>query len=275
MSTSTTVPYIFANDTGNIPLSQLDANFANVKAFANTAGYVTESTQATITTVGTLANLSVTGNITSGNILTGTILLTGGSRIRPLGANLDIFPGTSGSYVNLITTDESSYMGVNGGGGFIATAGGTWDLDTTGNLSASGNISATGNVTSGNIVTVGQVSSTGNVTGANLVTTGISSRYIDASIPVYANITASGTYSLSTTNSINILIANNTGYTATLNMPATASDGQICNFAVHGNTVTLAVGTGTVLPSFTGSATVGTGYRYVYRNTNSTWYKIG
>jgi hypothetical protein len=273
--TATTVPYIFANDTGNIPLSQLDVNFANVKAFANTAGYVTESTQANITTVGTLANLSVTGNITSGNILTGgAIVFTGGSRLRPLGANLDIFAGT-GSYVNLITSDESSSVGVDGGGGYITTAGGTWDFDTTGNLTAPGNISATGNITSGNVNTSGQVSSTGNVTGANLVTTGISSRYIDVSIPVYANITASGTYSLSTTNSINILIANNTGYTATLNMPATPSDGQVCNFAIHGNTVTLSVGTGTVLPTFTGSATVGTGYRYVYRNSNSTWYKIG
>jgi hypothetical protein len=272
---STTVPYIFANDTGNIPLSQLDVNFANVKAFANSAGYVTDSVQANITSVGTLTSLSVAGNTTSGNILTGgTILFTGGSRIRPLSANLDIFAGT-GSYVNLITSDESSSVGVDGAGGFVTTAGGTWAFDTTGNLTAPGNISALGNVTGGNITTGGKVSVTGNVIGANVVTTGISSRYIDVSIPVYANITASGTYNLSTTNSINILIANNTGYTATLNMPATASDGQICNFAVHGNTVTLVVGTGIVLPIFNGSATAGTGYRYVYRSSNSSWYRIG
>lgn len=273
---STTVPYIFANDTGNIPLSQLDVNFANVKAFANSAGYVTDGVQANITSVGTLTSLSVTGNITSGNILTGdTISFTGGSRLRPLGANLDIFPGSSGSYVNLITTDESSYIGVDNAGGFVTTAGGTWAFDTAGNLTAPVNISALGNVTGGNITTGGQVSTTGNVTGANVVTNGISSRHIDVSIPVYANITASGTYNLSTTNSINILIANNTGYTATLNMPATASDGQVCNFAIHGNTVTLVVGTGIVLPIFNGSATVGTGYRYVYRSSNSSWYKIG
>jgi hypothetical protein len=37
----------------------------------------------------------------------GTLTLPGGSRLRPLGANLDIFAGT-GSYVNLITNDESS-----------------------------------------------------------------------------------------------------------------------------------------------------------------------
>ena len=43
------VPYTFADNTGNIPLSELDANFANCKAFANTAGYVTANAQANIT----------------------------------------------------------------------------------------------------------------------------------------------------------------------------------------------------------------------------------
>ena len=159
-------------------------------------------------------------------------------------------------------------------------------------------ISSTGNATHGNILTAGQVSSTGNVTGGNVrsglnvtaagyisaqggvlaagfITTGISSRYIDVDFPAYANITATSSYSLSTTSSINILIANNTGYTATVNMPTSPNDGQICNFAIHGNTVTLVVGTGTVLPTFAGSATVGTGFRYVYRAYNATWYKIG
>ena len=75
----------------------------------------------------------------------GTLTLPGGSRLRSLGANLDIFAGT-GSYVNLITSDESSSMGVDNSGGFITTAGGTWDFDTTGNLTAPGNVSAVGNV---------------------------------------------------------------------------------------------------------------------------------
>jgi hypothetical protein len=70
----------------------------------------------------------------------GSLTLPGGSRLRPLGANLDIFAG-SGSYVNLITDDESSYMGVDGSGGYIVTAGGTWNFDNTGNLTAPGNIS--------------------------------------------------------------------------------------------------------------------------------------
>ena len=79
----------------------------------------------------------------------GTLTLPGGSRIRPLGANLDIFAGT-GSYVNLITTDESTSMGVDGGGGYITTAGGTWDFDTTGNLTlpSGGNLIVSGAIVS-------------------------------------------------------------------------------------------------------------------------------
>jgi hypothetical protein len=81
---------------------------------------------------------------------TGTLTLPGGSRLRPLGSNLDIFAGT-GSYVNLITSDESSSMGVDNSGGYITTAGGTWNFGTTGNLTAPGNITA-GNLDAVNLV---------------------------------------------------------------------------------------------------------------------------
>jgi len=50
------VPYTFANDTGNIALSQLDVNFANVKAQADTAVVVTASAQPNISSVGTLSS---------------------------------------------------------------------------------------------------------------------------------------------------------------------------------------------------------------------------
>jgi hypothetical protein len=403
-----TVPYIFAGDTGNIPLSQLDANFANVKAFANTAGYVTGSNQANITSVGTLISVSASGNITGGNIATsgsisatGTItggnivnngnitagnILTGGlisaagtitgsSHLGSVvsvtgnitGGNIlnnglvsatstitggNILTGglisatgtitggniavtgasTAASYsatgnvtgsshlgsvvsvtgnitgsnlvINNISSDDSTFVtiedGLNVTSGFISapesmslTAGvNTWILSTNGNLTAPGAISAvgnitagniltgglssvTGNITAGNILTGGLSSVTGNITGGNIITTGVSSRYIDVNVPAYANITETNTYSLSTTNSINILIANNVGYTATLNMPTGPRDGQICNFAISGNTVTLAVGTGTVLPTFAGSTVVGTGYRYVYRVSNTSWYRTG
>jgi hypothetical protein len=54
-------------------------------------------------------------------------------------------------------------MGVDNGGGYIATAGGQWLFGTTGNLTAPGNVSAVGNITGGNIVTAGNVTVTGNL----------------------------------------------------------------------------------------------------------------
>jgi hypothetical protein len=64
------VPYIFADQVGPIPLSELDANFANCKASAATANTVLGNAQANITSVGTLTSLSVTGNVNSGNLRT-------------------------------------------------------------------------------------------------------------------------------------------------------------------------------------------------------------
>ena len=121
-----TVPYIFADDTGNIPLSQLDANFANAKAAAD---YVIANVQANITGVGVLANLSVIGNING----TGTTFYTGNGR--------------------LLTGIQATTVGV------------LEELSVLGNVTA-GNVSAIGNIRTGNIRTTGQISAFGNVTGS-------------------------------------------------------------------------------------------------------------
>ena len=156
-------------------------------------------------------NVVVNSNDNTGNTaqwtfgINSALTLPGGSRLRPLGSNLDIFAGT-GSYVNLITSDESSSMGVDNSGGYITTAGGTWNFGTTGNLTLPGNtfavnyangtavsiggssygdsnvasflgafgsntVSTTGNVTVGNVITGGVVSATGNVAGNNVIAT--------------------------------------------------------------------------------------------------------
>jgi hypothetical protein len=75
-----TVPYTFANQTGTIPLSELDANFAAIPNFANTAATVTTNAQPNITSIGTLSSLSVTGN-------TVTNLIFQKAPIISLGAN--------------------------------------------------------------------------------------------------------------------------------------------------------------------------------------------
>lgn len=73
------VPYTFANATGNIPLNQLDANFANVSQFSETAGTVTANAQPNIRSLGTLFDLTVSGNVVAarfagdGSQLTGII----------------------------------------------------------------------------------------------------------------------------------------------------------------------------------------------------------
>jgi hypothetical protein len=69
------VPYIFADQVGPIPLSELDANFANCKASAATANTVLGNAQANITSVGTLTSLSVSGNVRGGNVsATGNVI---------------------------------------------------------------------------------------------------------------------------------------------------------------------------------------------------------
>ena len=96
-------------------------------------------------------------------------------------------------------------MGVDNGGGYIATAGGTWNFGTTGNLTAPGNVSAVGNVTGGNILTAGLITATGNVTGGNILTAGIMSSTGNAT---HGNMTTAG---LTSTASLSI-----TGNTATV-----------------------------------------------------------
>lgn len=273
------VPYVFASQTGNIPLSHLDANFSNVKAsvdYATTAGSANTATLATTATVAARVTANAQPNITSvgstftvtGNVTAGNILLSGisSSTGNTYGGNLiaaDTVFGTSfiGSIVSLTGNIVSGNLST----GKVVTstlvsnvANIAIEIVGTGNIGTTGYISTTGNVTGGNIITAGRVQNTGLAIGA----------------VNYVSVTGNAaTTSLSTTISRNILIANNTGYTHTINMPTSPVDGQITNFAVSGNTMTLVVGTGTVTPTFAGSATAGTAYTYIYRDSNTTWYR--
>ena len=92
--------------------------------------------------------------------------------------------------------------------------------------------------------------------------------------PNYISVATTNTYNLSTTLTYNMLLVTSASLTATINMPISPTDGQLTSFTVLTNTVTLIVGTGTVSPTFAGSATAGTVFRYVYRATGTTWYRI-
>jgi hypothetical protein len=169
-----TVPFIFAGNTGNIPLSQLDANFANAKSAAD---FVIANNQANITSVGTLTGLSVNGNIL-GN---GAVSIAGNTTI---GNNLSVV-GTitaAGNTIhgNIFTTGLITATGDITGGNII----------TGGNVLSAGVVSATGNVTGNNILTTGLVSATGNVTGGNVFSAGLVSA--TGSILTAALISATG-----------------------------------------------------------------------------------
>jgi hypothetical protein len=146
--TTNTVPYTFGNESSPIPLSQLDANFAAVPNYANTAGYVVNAAQANITSVGTLISVSVQGNVNSGNLkTTGAVSASGNV--------------TAG---NVNTGGAVSAYGTITGGSLIAAGN-----ITGGNISTGGRVSATGTITGGNLTTTGQISAQGNVSVQGII----------------------------------------------------------------------------------------------------------
>jgi hypothetical protein len=121
-------------------------------------------------------------------------------------------------------------------------------------------------------VTASSLTSVGTLT--SLTTGGLKFTGLQTVAPNYISVSSTGTQTLSTTTSFNVIIASTTGLTVTLNMPTSPVDGQYCRFAVHGNTVTLAAGTGTISGPYAGSTVVGTGFTYVYRTSTTTWYRV-
>jgi hypothetical protein len=161
-------------------------------------------------------NATITANAVTYTFDTiGTLTLPGGSRLRPLGANLDIFAGT-GSYVNLITSDESSYMGVSGAGGYIVTAGGTWNFNTNGNLTAPGNVSAVGNITAANVFGNGNTLSNVSTQVTSSWTLAAGTNTVSFTVPL------NGTYSMWVRGNIpnGIVVWNATATVTNNNVPA-------------------------------------------------------
>ena len=159
---------------------------------------------------------------------------------------------------------DSLYSNVNVAA-YLTTA----TINTTDNITAN-NISANTLSVSGNITANNITANTFNVNGS-FAQNGL---YISPAnlITVPDNGTYSQTHNLSTSTSFNILYVTAAGYTVTLNMPTAPVNGQQCSFSIINNTVTLAVGTGTVVPTFAGAPTAGLSYQYTYYSGTSTWY---
>ena len=207
------VPYTFANQTGPIPLNELDANFAMIPDFANTAGTVTESNQSNITAVGTLTSLSVSGNISA----TGLTVTTLNSTTAAITGN-----ATTG---NISTTGITTVSATVTGNLTIANISATGNITSTanvtgGNLITSGRVVATGNVVGGNLITAGQVSATGNITGGNIsATTDVA---IGGNLVVTGNATINGTTTTVNSQTLNIadkdiVVANNVSTSSLIN----------------------------------------------------------
>jgi hypothetical protein len=131
---------------------------------------------------------------------------------------------------------------------------------------------ATANATSGTVTNAVKIDSTQTTTFLGPIKQN-NLRIVNVN---YVTINATASYTLSSSLSNNVLLVTNTGYTATVTLPTSPVDGQVCSFSIIDNTVTLSVGgLVTVTPSFAGSTTAGTSFTYVYRTSTSTWYRIG
>jgi len=202
------VPYIFANQTGPIPLNELDANFAAIPTYANTAGTVVDPIQSNITAVGTLNSLAVSGNIAGAYLsVTGVTVTTASIAGNITAGNIS----TTGSVLSnsvLTTTITVS------GNAIIAG-----NATVTGNV-AGANITATSNISGGNLTTSGQVIATGNISGNNIsVTTDIA---IGGNLVVTGNATVNGTTTTINSQTLNIVdkdvvVANNVSTSSLIN----------------------------------------------------------
>lgn len=132
------VPYIFATSTGNIALSQLDVNFANVKAQVDSANVVSNSAQPAIHSLGALTGLTVNDTVKGDQSL---IMLSGGANNE-----------TQLQWAEVVTapnTTEDRYVWVDANGAYIESSGsaGThqWAFNANGTSNFPGNLAVTGN----------------------------------------------------------------------------------------------------------------------------------
>ncbi len=260
------VPYTFANQIGNIALSELDANFSNVKAAADTATTVTASAQPAITSVGQLTSLGVLGNISS---LIGGVYAPGFYYPNGVSILTGISSGSS-SYGN---SNVAAYLAVYNGGldnlaGNVTTSGavnassGYFSSSIQGGsvfgtiLTTTGFVSATGNITGGNLISNNAISGTtvrafGNITAGNFETAGnvIATQGVRAAAFLTSGaIQGSDIYSTGLLRGASLTVSSSANFTglATLN-------GDGANAVIH---------TGNILPALANAYNLGSSSQY-------------
>ena len=219
-----TVPYTFANRTGNIPLSELDANFSNVSAFVSTAGTVTTAAQPNISSVGTLSSLTVSGSGSLGNL---TVSGSGSMASLTVSGNViagNIIGTVIGNISNAVYANTAGTVTTNAQPN-ITSVGVLTTVVATGNISTTGNLIVTGNVESTGLIRGVTVLATGNLVGGNAnITTSVNTLLVNA-----ANISAVDISASRITTSSNVSVG---GILSSLPQTkaanATGTAGQIC-----------------------------------------------
>ena len=215
------------------------------------------------------SNISASG-FNAGNIIAaGTVQA---AQFSGNGALLTNLPLVATSYSNVNVKAYTETMGFANYGNanvasYLSTYAGTV---TASNVTVTGNVLAA-NVLAGNII-AGTINTSGNVNAQIVVTGALAYTNLLIKTPNYITVSNTWVYTLSSSITDNILLVTSSGVTATINMPVTAIDGQICRFSAN-SSVTLAAGSGTVQPPFAGGNVLTTTFQYIWRASASTWYK--
>jgi len=232
-----TVPYTFANASGYVPASELDANFAAVSEYSNTAGTVTASAQPNITSVGRLTSLTVTGNISGSYILGNGSQLTGIVTATYNNSNVTSLLSSFGS--NTISTTGNITAGYFVGNGSqltgITVVSSYGNSNVTSLLSSFGSntISTTGNITAGRFI--GNGSALTSLTGANVSGT-VARATTAATANAVAGANVSGTVA-NATYATSAGSATTAGTVTTNAQPNITSVGTLTNLSVSGNII--------------------------------------
>jgi hypothetical protein len=262
----------------------ITGNITNTGTISNTGSIGTSGaiTAASANITGTMAASAITGPSTSNTIVSQSnniypsdlyVATTGQSSGTPTWRMLSA-RGSVASPTAVQAGDQIGSLGWFGwvNGGWTETAGINASFDATANMSyanPASNIAIGVNNSSNGFVAL-KFNYQG-VLSAPSVSYGL-----EIPLANYITVNGTNTYVLSATDTYNVLLVNSTGYTATLTFPSTGLiDGQQLRIVVTTNTVTLALTAGpTLVGTFAGSVGAPTTITYIYRASNTTWYRV-
>lgn len=225
--------------------------------------------QAFIKVNSNFSNISASG-FNAGNIIAAGTVQAG--KFSGDGSLLTNLPLAVTSYSNVNVKAYTESMGfANYGNANVASY-----LPTYTGIASASNVTVTGNILAANVLAgnliAGSINTSGNINAQIIVTGALAYTNLLIKVPNYITVSNTWVYTLSSTVTDNILLVTSSGVTATINMPVTPIDGQVCRFSANAN-VTLAAGSGTVQPPFAGGNVLTTTFQYIWRSSASTWYK--